>query len=248
MNRLLEIGFQPAGHWLLEQDEIVLNLTRHSTQRNILYAFVCDGQVKYVGKTIQPLARRMAGYKNPGSGQSTNIKNNQRIRDLLLAGGAVEILALPDNGLMHYGQFHLNMAAALEDDIIRVIAPEWNGGVPEKVDATVVPSETVAISKPVATTFSFVLQPTYYRTGFFNVGVSAGKFIGVDAETIEIYLGGSDQPVLGSINRRANQNSTPRIMGGVGLRDWFVNNAAVGARIDVEVLSPNAIRLWSNEG
>lgn len=247
MNRLLEIGFQPAGHWLLDHDEVVFILTRHSTQKNILYAFVCDGQVKYVGKTIQPLAKRMAGYKNPGIGQSTNIRNNKKIRDLLIGGGAVEILALPDNGLMHYGQFHLNMAAALEDDIIKVIAPEWNGGVSEQVDAIVTPVQSevsvVDIPNPVAKTFTFVLQPTYYRTGFFNVGVTAEKFIGTDGETIEIYLGGADIPVLGSINRRANSNSAPRVMGGVGLRDWFTNIAVVGATIDVEVLSPNAVRL-----
>ncbi len=40
---------------------------------------------------------------------------------------SVEILVLPDNGLMHYGKFHLNLAAGLEDSMIRDIAPRWNG-------------------------------------------------------------------------------------------------------------------------
>jgi len=254
MNRLLEIGFEPAGHWILENDKLKCELIRHSSQKNILYAFVCDGQVKYVGKTVRPLAARMAGYKMPGKTQTTNINNNQRIRGLLTEGVAVEILALPDNGLLHYGQFHINLAAALEDDIIRVIGPEWNGGISE--GAINIPTPSPAESEaehepglepviPSVGTFSFVLQPTYYRMGFFNVGVSSQKFLGADGETIELFLGGSVQPILGSINRRANTNGTPRIMGGTGLRNWFNLNSSVSANISVEVLSPTAIRLRS---
>jgi len=46
MNRLLAIGFEPAGHWLPEGDDLTFALTRHASQRNILYAFVSDGEVK----------------------------------------------------------------------------------------------------------------------------------------------------------------------------------------------------------
>jgi hypothetical protein len=56
--------------------------------------------------------------------QSTNIKNNAYIREALLQNIAVDILVLPDNGLMHYGQFHLNLAAGFEDSIIETINPE----------------------------------------------------------------------------------------------------------------------------
>lgn len=252
MNRLLEIGFEPAGHWTLENGKLKCELTRHSSQKNILYAFVCDGQVKYVGKTIRALAVRMTGYKTPGKTQTTNINNHRRIRELLGEDVAVEIFALPDTGLLHYGQFHLNLAAALEDDIIRIIDPEWNGGRSET--AVNLPARAVADpeseneselepASPPFGTFSFTLQPTYYRTGFFNVGVSSQKFLGADGEKIELFLGDRAQPILGSINRRANTNGTPRIMGGSGLRDWFNTHASVAANISVDVLSPTAIRL-----
>ena len=135
MNRLLEIGFVPACHWILENDKLKCELTRHSTQKNILYAFVCDGQVKYVGKTTRALAIRMSGYKTPEKTQTTNINNHRRIKEFLSDDVAVEILTLPDSGLLHYGQFHLNLAAALEDAIIRVIDPEWNGGAVEGEDS-----------------------------------------------------------------------------------------------------------------
>jgi len=252
VNRLLEIGFEPAGHWILENDKLKCELIRHSSQKNILYAFVCDGQIKYVGKTVRALSLRMAGYKTPGRTQITNINNHRRIREHLMEGVAVEIFALPDTGLLHYGQFHLNLAAALEDDIIRVVDPEWNGGSSE--DATSLPAPSAEPEPdheheldivPSAGTFSFVLQPTYYRTGFFNVGVSSQRLLGTDGETIELFLGNDAQPILGSINRRANANGAPRIMGGAGLRNWFNANASALDNISVEVLSPTAIRLRS---
>ncbi|MCX7176810.1 MAG: GIY-YIG nuclease family protein [Proteobacteria bacterium] len=254
MNRLLDIGFEPAGHWILDNGKLKCELLRHSSQKNILYAFICDGQVKYIGKTVRALAVRMTGYKTPGKTQTTNVNNHRRIKDLLSEGVAVEIFALPDSGLLHYGQFHLNLAAALEDDIIRVIDPEWNGGASEDASTSITAeaeSEPGSEREPVARTvgtFSFVLQPTYYRYGFFNVGISSQKFIGADGETIELFLGTSEQPILGTINRRANTNGTPRIMGGTGLRDWFNSSASLSAEISVQVLSPTAIRLKSNQG
>ena len=250
MNRLLEIGFEPAGHWMLENGKLRFELTRHSTQKNILYAFVCDGIVMYVGKTIRKLATRMSGYKTPGKTQTTNINNNQRIIEVLTGGSAIEILALPDNGLLHYGGFHLNLAAALEDDIIRKLDPMWNGGKTEKTQDIVLGDDEQIPEAPVAftETFRFILQPTYFRSGFFNVGVSDQKYLGADGEMIEIFLGKARQPVLGTINRRANTNGTPRIMGGTALRDWFKAQAREMEAIAIQVLSPTSIRLATSSG
>ena len=61
MNRLLEIGFQPVGHWLLEERGPTLHLRALAESKNILYAFVTDGDVKYIGKTTQPLKVGMLG-------------------------------------------------------------------------------------------------------------------------------------------------------------------------------------------
>jgi len=35
---------------------------------------------------------------------------------------------LADHGLLHYGGFHVNLAAGLEDSLIRDLNPPWNGG------------------------------------------------------------------------------------------------------------------------
>jgi hypothetical protein len=241
MNRLLDIGFEQAGHWALKDAKLIFELFRHSTQRNILYAFICNGQVKYVGKTTQLLRTRMSGYKNPGNTQATNAANHRRIKSLLISGESVEILALPDNGLLHYGQFHLNLAAGLEDNIIKVLDPEWNGGEREMEPPPVPEAEQTAPNTN--HTFKLTLQQTYFKMGFFNVGVKSSKYFGDDGQTIELFLGAQERPELGTINRTANTNGTPRIMGGTALREWFKINAEPLKELTVSVLSPTAIRI-----
>lgn len=243
MNRLIEIGFEPTGHWRIEGEALAFDLLQHAQQRNVLYAFVCDAEVMYIGKTTRALKTRMKGYARPGASQTTNLRNNYLIRELISQGRAVEILVLPDTGLMHYGQFHLNLAAGLEDSLIKVIDPPWNGG--KLPDTSTEPDPTEETEEPVPTNYRFAitLHPTYMRSGFFNIGVDHQMHLGQDGETIEFFLGDADQPIMGTINRSANTNHTPRLMGGVGLRTWFQETFQEGEPMEVEMLSPRSIRL-----
>ena len=70
MNRLIEIGFEPTGHWKIEGDLLKFELLQNAQQKNVLYAFVCDGEIMYIGKTVQTLKKRMSGYAKPGASQS----------------------------------------------------------------------------------------------------------------------------------------------------------------------------------
>lgn len=124
--RLREMGFVRCGEWQLHDGKPKCHLLDCADARNVLYAFAISGEVVYVGKTIRPLKQRLYGYQNPGPTQSTNIKGNGLIRDALVAGAVVEIYALPDNGLLYYGGFHVNLAAGLEDSLVSTIRPAWN--------------------------------------------------------------------------------------------------------------------------
>lgn len=126
MKRLTDIGFRKVGEWQVVNGAITPNLTDLSNSANILYAFISGGEVLYVGKTVQPLKKRMYGYENPGPAQNTNIKGNRLILKLLSNGQNIEIYALPDRGDHHVGVFHLNLAAGLEDSIISTLRPKWN--------------------------------------------------------------------------------------------------------------------------
>jgi hypothetical protein len=138
---LKEIGFTPAGCWKLCDNALDFELGNHGTDNNVLYAFVVDDEVMYVGKTVLPLRARMAGYKTPGPTQSTNQKNNAKIREVLAQGQIVKILVLPDNGLVRFGSFHVNLAAGLEDSLIHELMPSWNGGKKELANQSLQPTE-----------------------------------------------------------------------------------------------------------
>jgi hypothetical protein len=128
LERIQFIGFRSAGSCIFLDGKLAFELNELADSRNVLYAFAVDGRLTYIGKTVQTLRQRMAGYRNPGPTQPTNIRNNGNIRDSLAQGKRVEVYALLDNGLLHHGGFHVNLAAGLEDSLIRELKPPWNGG------------------------------------------------------------------------------------------------------------------------
>lgn len=265
MNRLIEIGFQSVGLWKLVDGQPVCELTSQVNTPNILYAFVSSGEIKYIGKTTQTLKARMTSYQSPGPTQSTNIKNNKNIKTLLQSGKAVDIFILPDTGLLHYGKYHINLAAGLEDSLISEISPAWNGKYQEPESShskfstreknvakipTSMPNETqenIIGANSNNPTFHFYLRTTYFNTGFFNVPVKYMNPFGRDKKRIEIFCGESqDLLILGTINRSANATNAPRIMGGAKLRRWFQKNFKIDNLVIVEVLSPTSIWLRRN--
>jgi hypothetical protein len=126
LDRLEAMGFQRVADWQLQSGALECELRELGAAQNILYAFVADRQVMYVGKTVQTLRQRMYGYRRPVATQSTNIKGNRLIQEALAAGLSVQIYALPDNGLLYYGGFHVNLAAGLEDSLVAALKPAWN--------------------------------------------------------------------------------------------------------------------------
>lgn len=79
MNRLLNIGFISIGYWALTKNAIKFNLTSHHTTTNVLYSFISNGDIKYIGKTKMQFSQRMYGYQNPGQTQTTNIRVNEKL-------------------------------------------------------------------------------------------------------------------------------------------------------------------------
>ncbi|MFV1885033.1 MAG: GIY-YIG nuclease family protein [Balneola sp.] len=126
IEQLTKIGFRKVGDIILKEKDIHFKLFEEADSKNILYSFVVDGEPVYVGKTVQPLKRRMYGYKRPGRSQATNIRNNANLKKILQKGCIAELYALPDHGLLHFGVFHLSLAAGLEDSIVKQLSPKWN--------------------------------------------------------------------------------------------------------------------------
>lgn len=252
MNRLLNIGFINVGHWTHDNNTLSYHLTSHLTTRNVLYSFVSNGVIKYIGKTTMELTRRMYGYQNPGPSQTTNIRVNEKIKELLGADQPVDIFILVDNGLLKYGDFKLNLAAGLEDTLIFEISPDWNFSGKNKFEEEkesdsenlISVKDTMEINHLETKTFEIKLGKAYYNQGFFNVSQNYSDNFGPDKELIEIQLGDNFKNIIqGYINRTANKNGTPRIMGGITLSNWIQKNYNQDDVLLVDILSNVSIKL-----
>ena len=124
--KLLELGFETAGHWELQDGRLAYKLHKHSEARSVLYAFLCSGRAMYIGKTRLSLRQRMSGYKHPATSQRTNVRNNSYIHEQLESKQAVEILTFPPKELNSYKGYSINLAAGLEDSLIETFKPKWN--------------------------------------------------------------------------------------------------------------------------
>ena len=127
MERLTKIGFRGVGEWKITSGEAIAPcIVELMNEKNMLYAFISGDTVLYVGQTTGPLKKRMDQYKNAHKDtQTTNFKNKQRIFKLLSDGKQIEIYAFPDSGLHYMDNFHLNLAAGLEQSIINLIPREF---------------------------------------------------------------------------------------------------------------------------
>lgn len=90
-------------------------------------------------------------------------------------------------------------------------------------------------------TYKLTLHKTYYDHGFFNLGVEVDRFVRPNSGPVSILLGPAQAEISATINREANVNGTPRVMGGAALRNWFQRNYEQGEVVDVVVVSKCAI-------
>ena len=257
MNRLLELGFIKVGYWRLEDGLLKYLLESHNQTSDVLYRFVFNGIVMYIGKTTGQLARRMHGYQKPMDSQRTNTRVNREMKRLLKPNKTVDILILAENGMLRYGtqklSIALSLAAGLETNLIREMNPKWNmsgnNGDKKENGSTAKPLGTKEVTKPrserIETVITVVLGKAYFTQGFFNVKKRYSDQFGDNKERIRVQLGENPEDAIEAyVNREANQNGTPRIMCGSEYTRWIKKEEfKQGDTLIVDILSPNSIRL-----
>jgi hypothetical protein len=233
--------------------------------KNALYAFVSGVEVLYIGKTARSIRKRYVGYCRPGKRQATNQRCHRNIKAAIARGAEIRIFAFAPITHLRYADFEINLAAGLEDSLIREFDPPWNGkdrGLPisedaerEEADEADVDRTDVAAAAdfppeakapgPVMATFPVVLGPTYYNKGFLNPGVEASEFLGKDGDPVRVVLGG-DETVDAKINRTANRTGAVRVVGGNSqIARWFQARFREGDVLEGRVLDPHTILLLS---
>lgn len=64
-----------------------------------------------------------------------------------------------------------------------------------------------------------------------------------NGEEVEVFAGSVNNSILGYINRTAQKNQAPRIMGGTKLRGWIQSKFKQGQIVSVRLLSSNSLRI-----
>lgn len=128
---LKDFGFVSVGNWYLCDGGVRCSLDpTFATKTHSLYTFSHNENLVYVGVTTLMLQERFRRYAHPpkkrGNGGGTNIKNNRNIREALLAGGRVDIMA--KTALFTAEQCELlgRPLHQLEDQLRVMLRPEWN--------------------------------------------------------------------------------------------------------------------------
>ena len=121
--QLTSDGFEFSGKWQLVDGEADFHLDNLALamQANVLYAFVCNDEVKYIGQTKQKLCCRMCNYQKKLHSQSAakkrEVHNSLRLE---LAGGRLALI---------FARFcPRNELSAQENKARRKFDPAWNGG------------------------------------------------------------------------------------------------------------------------
>lgn len=269
---LLNLGFVDVGRWVPSGDYIIYQLDGADAAanevlldaRNALYAFVKGDQVLYIGKTARSIRKRYVGYCRPGQRQATNKRCHGNIQAAIGRGEEIRIFAFAPITHLRYAEFEINLAAGLEDSLIREVDPPWNGkdrNQPISEEAEREEAEEAAAEAPVApqvvdippepkasssapVTFSIILGPTYYNKGFLNPGVEASRYLGKDGDPIRVRFSNGAELVISKINRTANRTGAVRAVGGNSqIARWFQENFKEGDIVQGQVIDPHTIEL-----
>lgn len=133
IEKLIKLGFEKVGHWVLDKDDPKSGLDYHLTKFHkdrVIYAFTTANEVLYVGicasKTTE-FKNRLYRYKNQ-TGNGTNKKNTIEIKSILKKGFKVDILAFNPNEKHHVkiNGIEVDLVKGLEPGIIDYVESKLN--------------------------------------------------------------------------------------------------------------------------
>jgi hypothetical protein len=126
LTRLLHVGFRYVGEWYLANKKLGFTLLSENDSRNLVFAFVSENEILYIGGITMSFKRLLYGYRKPSATQCSCAILNTLISGHLQDGGIIEIYALADHGLLHVGTSCIDIVSVLEDSLILDLKPKWN--------------------------------------------------------------------------------------------------------------------------
>jgi hypothetical protein len=245
MERLIQLGFNPVGNWYMMNENYLQFsfLNQNWRKKNQLYSFVVNDEIKYIGHAPNTLSLEMCNYKRPRVTQWINTEIRRLILESLQQNVPVNILSFADSGLLTYGGYSISLTAGLKDSLINEIQPPWNL-INENTRVEVANFDTppdIRGALPAIPSIPVNLGIAAYNQGFFNVAVEHDHLFGNNLDPIRIQMG--DNIIQGYINRTANPNNTPRIMGGIQMTNWIQENFDQYDVMNIDVMDPAYVML-----
>jgi hypothetical protein len=248
MNKLTEIGFKKVGKWSFENSSFQYELHENYTTKNILYSFVIENEIKYIGKSIKTISQRLNGYRRPNISQRTNFRLNNLIIEKLREGKEVEIYLFEDNAELNYKGKKINLSAGLEDNLIAEFLPEWNylgknGKLGKQKKIIKIENKERIIEKEYKEEIIIQIGEAYYNQGFFNIGSKYSEFLqknNLDPIKIQIE---ENEIIIGKIYKFSNSGQT-RIKNPSGeYKRWVQKNFHKKEVFKVEIIEKDFIKL-----
>lgn len=132
LNKLKKYGFKEVGEWYFYEkikSKINFKLNEDYKNKRVIYAFIVDNKVKYIGccqKKNITLENRMKRYKSR-TGKGTNERVAKEIKKCVENNKAVKIFALePKEKIRYKNLLKIDLINGLEDPLISKFEPEWN--------------------------------------------------------------------------------------------------------------------------
>lgn len=263
---LYAVGFRHAATWIVAGQFLAYEFNEQAEKElrplfevsNALYAFCRNESVLYIGKTTQSLRRRLAGYCRPAQTQATNLRCHTKIKEMLANSEKISILVFTPINQLQYAGFDINLAAGLEDSLIRQFLPPWNGtrqgrAITESAEIEIaeeqMPPEAEGTRQPDIGRFEVQLGITYYNQGIINPGKAASSLLGEHDETLVVRFNDGNPSITTRIDRRANRTGAVRFVGSNHLiADWFQRNFHIGDLVPVRILGSNEVEFIKPNG
>lgn len=250
MNRLINIGFKKVGSWTVGGNHFNHTISSHLTEKDVLYAFISDNEVLYIGKTTDKLKNRMNGYKNADKSQRTNIRIRAEIQLLLEKSKPVDILILLDDVGLKYKNYPISLASGLEDNLIAIIKPKWNFRGKMRIKEIELPAEnegaiieTFPNTNNIHKTVEVILGQEYWNKGFFNFSKKEISLLPNRITDVVLLLGHSEHYAIKGHFHFATKGNQPRVRGNKNLRQWFQQNYKQGDKIRIDIIKPDLYRI-----
>lgn len=131
---LLELGFERAGEWILDNGRPFPHLKTGRSNRTALYAFLLGAEVVFLGRVKAAFGGQIGADGPMGMTHHHSTDNDRRIISNLMTGADIEILEFAPADTLEFRGWQLNIGAGLQDALVDRLKPDWNlnSGLPPK--------------------------------------------------------------------------------------------------------------------